>query len=542
MTPRPGSDHPEGEPTGQTPSESPSATDGAAVERIIERFGGIRPMAHKLDTPVTTVQGWKKRGAIPLSRHPDLRAAAVKFGIPLDEADLEAATPAEDRSPPTGEPADAAGTVPETGAAAPEPQDRDEAPAAAAATPPTATPTAAGERPYSPPTPVVTQDTRSGGAGFATFVSLVALLVGTAALTERWWAPHVPGWQAEVAAEPDPVLSERIRTLDDRIAALESRPAPAAGVAPGEVQALADRLAELEQRPAPAAGNGTAAGGADPAALDALAERVAALENRPAEPAAAAEPAPDPRVGQLADAVTGLRDSVGTLEGRLSAVDANARAAEQLDQRLAGLRQEVEQLAGLRQEVEQLAGRVQAGNDREAAMQALVLAAGQLRSALAAGQPFRQELDAVRSLGIRDDAVAGALDAVAPYADRGIPTRPQLAERFEPLGSSIVRADIRGEGGDWLDQVRGTVSTLVTVRRQGGGVVGDSAEAVVARAEAAVREGSLTDAVRELETLRGPAAEVAADWVQAARARLAADTAMNTLSGRAIALLGEGAR
>ncbi|MBK3735011.1 hypothetical protein GAY29_18260, partial [Azospirillum brasilense] len=116
MTSRPGSEH-EADPNGHTPSDQNQTPQnqmadqnqvpgGPAVERIIERFGGIRPMAHKLDIPVTTVQGWKKRGAIPLARHADLRASAAKHRIKLSEADLEAATPSEDRNAP-----DAAGSV-----------------------------------------------------------------------------------------------------------------------------------------------------------------------------------------------------------------------------------------------------------------------------------------------------------------------------------------------------------------------------------------------------------------------------------------------
>ena len=53
---------------------------------IIERFGGIRPMATKLDVPVTTVQGWKKREAIPVNRKDEIIAAAEKHDVEV--ADL----------------------------------------------------------------------------------------------------------------------------------------------------------------------------------------------------------------------------------------------------------------------------------------------------------------------------------------------------------------------------------------------------------------------------------------------------------------------
>ncbi len=65
--------------------------------QIIDLFGGIRPMAAKLDTPVTTVQGWKKRGIIPHSRHADIEAAAARENIALDPAALSQTDPAATR-------------------------------------------------------------------------------------------------------------------------------------------------------------------------------------------------------------------------------------------------------------------------------------------------------------------------------------------------------------------------------------------------------------------------------------------------------------
>lgn len=50
---------------------------------VIKKFGGIRPMAQKLKVPVTTVQGWKKRNAIPDNRVNDILAAAKNHNIDL---------------------------------------------------------------------------------------------------------------------------------------------------------------------------------------------------------------------------------------------------------------------------------------------------------------------------------------------------------------------------------------------------------------------------------------------------------------------------
>ncbi|WP_353858517.1 mitofilin family membrane protein [Azospirillum formosense] len=620
MTSRPGSEH-EADPNGHTPSDQNQTPDqnqvagGPAVERIIERFGGIRPMAHKLDIPVTTVQGWKKRGAIPLARHADLRASAAKHRIKLSEADLEAATPSEDRNAPDAAgsvmplPPDAAVVPPAVslpGAADPfktEPAKAENTlpgadtlpgggPVPATDLPPSTLPPAAdtlspstlpgaadtlpggdgkadtikGEEirseeikveetrieeakadpvasdsiksgpftsdaiksetppPVEPPAPAYTassyepprieapREERKSGAGFATAVSLIALLVGAAALSQPWWGPRVPGWPtaggpaapsaAAPAPQPDPALRN-------------------------QVQQLSERLAKLEQRPAaPAEGN--AAAGIDQQTLDnavgQLAARIQQLEQRPQAAADAAPAEPDPRVAQLTE-------QLGQIRQRVDAVGNEAQAAGQIRQEVDALKQE---LAAVNQAVE-------TRRDAAAAAQALVLAAGQLRSALAAGQPFQQELQAVRAVASGDAQVTQPLEAVAGYAAKGVPTQPQLTDRFSAMASDIVRADNQGEGNDWVEQVTGKIATLVTVRRSGGDAVGDGASAVVARAEAALQAGNLGGAVKELGALKGPAAQVAAPWIADAKARLAANEAGQQLTNRAIGLLSQSA-
>ena len=53
------------------------------TEAIIKAFGGIRPMASKLDVPVSTVQGWKQRGAFPKSRESDFLNASKILSVPV---------------------------------------------------------------------------------------------------------------------------------------------------------------------------------------------------------------------------------------------------------------------------------------------------------------------------------------------------------------------------------------------------------------------------------------------------------------------------
>ena len=62
---------------------------GRAVDAVIKSFGGLSRLAQALGhTHVTTVQGWRDRGAIPVKHHARILEAAKSLGIGLDRNDL----------------------------------------------------------------------------------------------------------------------------------------------------------------------------------------------------------------------------------------------------------------------------------------------------------------------------------------------------------------------------------------------------------------------------------------------------------------------
>jgi TorA maturation chaperone TorD len=62
---------------------------GRAVDAVIRSFGGLSRLAQALGhTYVTTVQGWKDRGAIPLKHHARILEAARTLGVQLQRNDL----------------------------------------------------------------------------------------------------------------------------------------------------------------------------------------------------------------------------------------------------------------------------------------------------------------------------------------------------------------------------------------------------------------------------------------------------------------------
>lgn len=462
--------------------------DGEAdrVQAVVRKFGGIRPMASKLEIAFTTVQGWKQRGHIPPSHHGRILDAAAAHGIALSRDDLAPAAPTA--PPPEAEPAPAPPPEPEP----------------APLLPPSVP--AGGSRPAA---------LAGAGAGLA----VVAVAIVVAVLT----APQWTAWLAGGVPTPD------IARLEARVAALEQ----ASDRSAETVQGLSDRLTALEDRM-------TVPPEQAPAAE--LAAEVRALT--------AARRAAERRLDDLAAAVTRAEERLSDLGTRLDAVEARQRespeATRRIDQALAALDGRLGALERSREAfgfesrlaaLEQRAAAIEAAPDAAA----LVVAVAQLRAALTGSGPYADELAGVRAIAGDDPESAAHLAVLAAHAETGVPTLAVLQSRFAGVATAAVRAAGAPQGEGWVAASIRRLQGLLSWRRTGeraeqaGGV-----ELLLARAEVALGEGDLAGALRLLEGLDGAAAAAAADWLADARARLAADRAVAALTVRAIAVLKDG--
>jgi TorA maturation chaperone TorD len=79
--------------------ESHRLVVGHAVDAVIESFGGLSGLAKALGhSHVTTVQGWRDRGSIPVKHHGRILEAAKTLGIQLQRNDLLDELPLADLS------------------------------------------------------------------------------------------------------------------------------------------------------------------------------------------------------------------------------------------------------------------------------------------------------------------------------------------------------------------------------------------------------------------------------------------------------------
>ena len=103
--------------------------------------------------------------------------------------------------------------------------------------------------------------------------------------------------------------------------------------------------------------------------------------------------------------------------------------------------------------------------------------------------------------------------------------------------AKVALADDLADDSFW-QRLLGKVRALVSLRRIGADVPGDSAEAKLARAEAALDAGNLPAAVELVKSLPAQTSRATADWLARAEAHLAAQRTVDQLAAQAVSLLG----
>lgn len=271
----------------------------------------------------------------------------------------------------------------------------------------------------------------------------------------------------------------------------------------------------------------------DQPAIAALDRRIATLEA-----AAGRAPAQDPEIGHLTQRLDAIEQAQrsASQDPRIAAL---TEKTDQLAGQVAGLRASAGDLADLQELVKRAEAAAKAASDsanRRQSAEALLVVVGELRDAVERGGPYSAELGAARAVAPAD--ATPALDALAANAAAGVASREALAQSFPPVAASIVRASLLpGDTDGFWEKLERKAATLVSIRRTDG--QGSDPASVAARAEIAMKHDDLTEAVRELAALDGPAAAAAKDWMVRAQARLAAEQALSELTAKSATALAE---
>ncbi len=178
---------------------------------------------------------------------------------------------------------------------------------------------------------------------------------------------------------------------------------------------------------------------------------------------------------------------------------------------------------------------------------ALLLAVGQLRDAARSGHPYRDELLSVQLIAqIQREAedpeskrISDHLDQLAKAANTGTPNLSGLKADFKSLAGTIVKAAMTPAEGGWVQRTLARLTQSVKWR-QTDNLEGPGIEAVVARAEQAVRVGNLAKAIKELSVLKNRPAKIAAPWINGAELHLNVQKALSGLQSLAVSKLAAG--
>jgi hypothetical protein len=355
--------------------------------------------------------------------------------------------------------------------------------------------------PEPPPAPVTVQR-----VGFVPLVlgGVVAAGLGFAA----GWQGFLPSPESDAAAAALADQGARVDALAAQMAALP----PAPDLAP-----LTEEIAALRAEIAP------------------LAERIAALESR----MEAMERAPANDGTLSATAIAAWQQDIETLKAAVAAQVAQTQAisdaAAARDAELAGLQESMAaQEAEMARMVDEAAQRLNAAESTVAGIEQEATAAAtatlrravlaSLQTAVDGGQPFANLLGELSATGVE------APEGLAARAADGVPTQAVLVETFpDAARAALSAARAEGLADDGGGGVMGFLRNQLDVRsvepRQG-----DDPDAILSRAEAALREARLGDAMAEIAALPEVVRAPMGDWVAAAEARVAALSALQALA------------
>jgi len=354
------------------------------------------------------------------------------------------------------------------------------------------------------------------GAFIIGLVTAVIVLAGAVISLPFWPEQARVLWrgQASVPSIPTPGIDlQAVRSAADIVANAAVETAK---------RDLNARIDDLEKRlRAPSATAAEKPTGSDPAVAE-LRARVEALEGRPA----ASPPAGMP-TAEADKEMAVLRAEIATLRSALQA----------LDQSVTGQREQTKALGdalGARTAGEQkalVAGRASA----------VIGVAARLSSALDSGLPFAADLTLLAPLarvdGKEGDAkLSEVAAALQPYGQAGVASRTALAASFPAVAKAALADDLADDS--FGERLLGKVRSIVSLRRVGDDVPGDSVEAKLARAEAALDAGDLAKAVDLVKSLPPQTAKATSAWLARAEAHLAAKRAIDALAAHAISLLG----
>jgi hypothetical protein len=227
---------------------------------------------------------------------------------------------------------------------------------------------------------------------------------------------------------------------------------------------------------------------------------------------------------ELAARLDEMLSRIDTLEKQPMEQAVSPEAIAAYERALADLQAEVE---AQREEVSKMAQEaIQAeGNAAESAQLAATRSAmAEVTAALETRSGFADALAVLTANGV------AVPDALATVADSGVATQQALIEGFPDVARKALSAVrvTETEGSAGVNRITTFFANQLGARSVSPRE-GDDADAILSRAEAALRSGDLSAALSELSSMPDVAQSALADWQNSAQTRLEAKTAADAL-------------
>lgn len=407
------------------------------------------------------------------------------------------------------------------------------------------------DTPSASPPPPAPPARRGAGLVSAFIMGLLAavLLLAGAVLSLPYWPeearqawrgppPPAPPPPPDVAGPVDTAKREieaKLEDLDKRVRAATAAaqadrpPDPAIAELRGRLTGLEGRVAAAAAAPPPRPGAAPAPAPAPAAPAPPAAQALAALEKELAQI--------KQDLSTLRQDATGLRQETATFkqdEAALKQDMTGLRAAmTALEQLVEGQREALEKAKG---EASKRSVAEQQTALAAARASAAIGIAARLSSAVQSGLPYVQDLELLAPFAKDDPRLAEAVTALQPQAAGGVTSRAVLMADFPAVAKAALADDLADDS--FGQRLLGKLRSLVSLRRVGADVEGTSAEAQLARAEAALEAGNLAQTVELVKALPTQTKRATASWLSRAETHLGAQRAVDRLAAHAVTLLG----
>lgn len=142
----------------------------------------------------------------------------------------------------------------------------------------------------------------------------------------------------------------------------------------------------------------------------------------------------------------------------------------------------------------------------------LVLSLIELQNSVNKKYPYLDELEKTKQLAQDYFLISQKISQLESLLSEGIKTPTAIEEEFDHLASAIVRKDREKSYQGLSGKLLKILSNYISIRKVGEDVEGNDTEAIVARTEAALKNGNIKTAIIEIEKLEANEFDLVKDW------------------------------